>query len=153
MRSNQLNLIRFVRFNRILVRPPLSTLNRRASLGSIAARLPAKTNATPVLASRVTVTRANSVDRPSSATATSKVSLVRRAVPGISNRTIGNNVASTKTPTIQQATAVKRATSISRRTLSPAVVLNGTTSTIASIARKTVSTTKLTPLPPKMAKK
>lgn len=146
-------IILFICLN--LVRPPLSTLNRRASIGSTAGKTVPPTSA--AITSRLNVTKPNSIIRPmstnSAAGGVPKVALVRRTVSSIANRTIGGITGLAKTPTIQQTNVVKRISSATRRTSSPATLSNGMAPINGSVTRKTVATTKLTPLPSKLVKK
>lgn len=128
---------------------PIATIHRRASLGSIG-KMPSRSVGSPAITSRLNVIRSNSIERPT-VTATSKLSLTRRTMSGVGGRT---NASAVKTPTVQPpttSTTIKRSTSMLRRLSSPAVIPNGLTTTLAT--RKTVATTKLTPLPSKVAKK
>lgn len=138
-------------------RPPLSTVNRRASLGSIGiGRMATKTG----VASPAITSRPNSVVPVA---AKSKLVMVRKAVSGSgkavsgSNAVVGTRTASNiaaKTPTIQTAALIKRTTSISRRVSSPAMISIGTPTTSGSATRKTVATSKINSLlPTKVAKK
>ncbi|XP_055296747.1 probable serine/threonine-protein kinase nek3 [Sitodiplosis mosellana] len=144
-------------------RPPRSTMNRRASLGSIGiGRMATKSGvASPAVTSRMNTSRPSSSERPASAT--SKLAAVRKAVSGIgkavssTNTAIGNRATGStaaKTPTTQAASSIKRPTSISRRVSSPAMISTGTPTTAGLATRKTVATSKINSLlPSKLAKK
>lgn len=129
-----------------VVRAPISTLNRRASLGSIG-KMPSRNAGQPVLQSRVNVTRSNSTEPVN---VPSKLSLARQAISG------GRSCYSTAKGSTENPTTGKRSTPILRRISSPAAIPNGTKTNTSSLAmRKTVATTKLASLPlaSKLAKK
>lgn len=153
---NKLNhIIHDVRFT--LARTSISAMNRRASIGSIGLGrgVAAKSVIAPAVTSRLGSSRPSSVDR--AVPATSKLSLVRRAVTGISNRklSLGSITSSVKTPAQANVGAVVKKPSFVSRRSSPAMVLNnGTPPTNASAVRKTgTNTPRKTLLPAKIAKK
>lgn len=125
------------------MRAPISTLNRRASLGSIG-KMPSRSVGPPALITRLNVPRSNSTERP--VNVPSKLSLARQAM------TAGGGRTTVKTST-EKPTTIKRSTSILRRTSSPAVISNGTTPTNGQVTRKTVATSKIASVPSKVAKK
>lgn len=145
---NRLNLIiHYIRF--ILARTSISTMNRRASLGSVGLNRVTATKivAASTVTNRLVPSRPSSVDR--AAPATSKLSLVRRAVTGISNRklSLGSITSSVKAPAQPNvSTTFKKPSFVSRRS-SPAIMpKNGTPPVGANTPRKTL-------LPSKIAKK
>lgn len=138
----------------ILARPPLSALNRRASLGSIGiGRMASKSiGASPAITSRLNTSRPNSVDRP--AATTSKLAMVRKAVSGIGKAVTGSN-SSIAAKTQSTQVTIKRAATMSRRTSSPAMISTGTITPTktGSANRKTAATSKISSVPSKLVKK